>query len=402
MRIFRLFLGRLKVFCGDKAGNLAIIGALSMPVGLAAVGAALDLATVVSVKSKLQTAADAGAVAAAAYLVNDDNATEEKAKELAKSFIRGQVGSELSLLADKAKKEGEDGFDLDSCTSVTITPTPGYANSVTYDVKVNTCIEKQLTALNVLLGHDMETIFVKSSAQSTTATHNAFSMYLVLDRSGSMAWDTTKAIGEETYTYSCGYRNRYKCTGTRTVYLKKIDALKQAAAQLLAVIDEADPDGLYSRFAAVSYNSSTQTPQDFSWGTSDVLAYVNALPADGGTDSSYAVKTAYQALSGTSEDVAHKAKNGQKPDKYIVFMTDGDNNEASADTATKNWCDSAKASGIEIYTVAFMAPDGGKSLLGYCASGSDHYFEAEDADEMAAAFKYIGEKATDATTRLTH
>lgn len=391
---------KIGAFGGNRAGNLTIIGAFAMPVGLAAVGAALDVASIVSTKGKLQAAADSGAVAAAAYLVNDENATEEGAIDLAKSFIRGQLGEELTTLEDTSE-ENQSNYDFAGCTTVTVTPTSGYGNSVTYDVTVNTCLELQLTALNVLFGSEAETVSVTSSAESTTATQNAFSMYLVLDRSGSMAWDTTTVTGEETYTYSCGYRNRSTCTGTRTTYLSKIDALKAAAGDLFDVINTADPDGLYARFASVSYNASMQTPQDFSWGTSDVETYVDNLSATGGTDSSYAMKTAYQALYDTSEDVIHEAKNGQDPEKYIVFMTDGDNNESSADTATKAWCDNAKNAGIEIFTVAFMAPDGGKSLLGYCATDTDHYFEADDADEMAAAFEYIGEKAANATTRLT-
>lgn len=392
-------LKKLRNFGASRAGNLTIVGALAMPVGLAAVGMALDLASMIATKSKLQAAADAGAVAAAAALVNDD-ATEDEAIALAKSFIRGQLSNELLAIEDPDAESGQSTYDFEQCTDVTVTPTAGYGNSITYDVTVNTCLEMQLTALNVLLGHSSETVNVSSSAESTTATQNAMSMYLVLDRSGSMSWDTDTVTGEETYTYKCG--DHQKCEGTRTTYLSKIDALINAAGELLSVIDSADPDGLYARLAAVSYNSAMQTPQDFSWGTSDVSTYVGNLSATGGTDSSYAVKEAYESLNDGTEEAAHAAKNGQTPDKYIVFMTDGDNNYSSADTATKGWCDDAKAAGIEIYTIAFMAPDGGKSLLSYCATDDDHYFAAENADEMSAAFTYIGEKAMDATTRLTN
>ena len=392
-------LKKLRNFSRSRAGNLTILGALAMPVGLVSVGMALDLASMIATKSKLQAAADAGAVAAAAALVNDD-ATEDEAKELAKSFIRGQLSNELLAIEDPNAESGQSTYDFDQCTDVTVTPTTGYGNSITYDVTVNTCLEMQLTALNVLLGHSSETVDVSSSAQSTTATQNAMSMYLVLDRSGSMGWDTDTVTGTQTVWVKCGYK-RY-CQEEQTTYLSKIDALKNAAGELLDVINSADPDGLYARLAAVSYNSAMQTPQDFSWGTSAVTTYVNNLTATGGTDSSYAVKEAYMSLHDSTEDTAHAAKNGQTPDKYIVFMTDGDNNYSSADTATKGWCDDAKAAGIEIYTIAFMAPDGGKALLSYCATDADHYFAAENAEEMSAAFTYIGEKAMDATTRLTN
>ncbi|MDI6837782.1 MAG: pilus assembly protein TadG, partial [Rhizobiaceae bacterium] len=64
--------------------------------------------------------------------------------------------------------------------------------------------------------------------------------------------------------------------------------------------------------------------------------------------------------------------------------------------------DSAKTAGIEIYTIAFMAPDRGRALLQYCATDTSHYFDAQNAADLVAAFKEIGEKATETMTRLTN
>jgi hypothetical protein len=83
-------------------------------------------------------------------------------------------------------------------------------------------------------------------------------------------------------------------------------------------------------------------------------------------------------------------------------MTDGDNNANSYDTATKKTCDSAKAASIEIYTVAFMAPTKGQALLRNCATDGSHYFQAESMADLLAAFKKIGAKAANQTTRLTN
>jgi Mg-chelatase subunit ChlD len=155
------------------------------------------------------------------------------------------------------------------------------------------------------------------------------------------------------------------------------------------------------RTGAVSYNSAMQTPTNLAWGETATKTYISKLTADGGTDSSIAFKTAYQALTAATENTAHMNVNGQAPSKYIVFMTDGDNNYTSADTETKKWCDLARTNGVEVYTVAFMAPDRGKALLSYCATTSAHYFAAENADDLNAAFDYIGERATETATRLT-
>lgn len=61
-------------------------------------------------------------------------------------------------------------------------------------------------------------------------------------------------------------------------------------------------------------------------------------------------------------------------------MTDGEMTGSSAswnysiDQSVRNTCDTAKKDGIKIFTVAFMAPDKGKSLLQYCASSADNYY----------------------------
>ncbi len=171
-------------------------------------------------------------------------------------------------------------------------------------------------------------------------------------------------------------------------------------ARLSNQLETADPTQQYVRTAAISYNSGSQTPVAVNWGTSKALAYVNALDAEGGTDSSNAMATAYTRVLATTETDAHKAKNGQDPSRYIIFMTDGDNNYSSADTSTKATCDAARKANVKVYTVAFMAPSGGKKLLEYCATSASDYYSATNAAELVAAFKAIGEKAAASMTRL--
>ncbi len=44
-----------------------------------------------------------------------------------------------------------------------------------------------------------------------------------------------------------------------------------------------------------------------------------------------------------------------------------------------------------------MAPSKGQALLQYCASDTSHYYDAQDAAELIAAFKEIGDKAVEAS-----
>lgn len=184
----------------------------------------------------------------------------------------------------------------------------------------------------------------------------------------------------------------------------KIDALKSAAASLFAQFDAADPDNKYVRTGLIAYSSSVQGSTDMQWGSSSAANYAATLSANGGTASTSAVKWAYDKLktSVSTEATEHLNKNGQVPSRFILFMTDGDNNYTSDDTSTKSYCDQAKTDGIEIYSVAFAAPEGGQELLNYCASSTEHYFEPETASELIAAFTNIGAATSKSATRLVN
>lgn len=184
----------------------------------------------------------------------------------------------------------------------------------------------------------------------------------------------------------------------------KIDALKTAAASLFAQFDEADPSQQYVRTGIISYASSIKGYRDMEWGTASATSFATTLTASGGTASTDAVKWGYDQLktSNTTEATEHMNKNGQVPERFMLFMTDGNNNYTSDNTSTRSYCDQAKADGIKIYSVAFAAPAGGQELLEYCASEptSDYYFEPETASELIAAFTNIGSETSKSATRL--
>jgi len=375
-------------FLKDRRGNLSIIAAIILPVGLAAAGMAIDMSKMIASKAALQNAADAAALAAASSLANSEITTAQ-AETLATDFVKGQMANHVDT-----PETDDDPFDFSSCTDVNVTETTTVGTSKKYTVKVSTCYDVKYSALSAFMGRTSGRVAVSSTTQSSTESKNALSMYLVLDRSGSMAEYTKTVSG----SYTCKYgRKTYTCYS----YYDKITALRMAATNLMDQLKTADPDKMFVRTAAVSYNSAMQTPVNLAWSVDHTKSYISQLAAYGGTDSGLAFKTAYNAVSASSEDTLHQQKNGQVPSKYIVFMTDGNNNYSSADVETKKWCDAARQAGIEVYSVAFMAPEGGQALLSYCATTSAHYFKAEDAEDLNAAFQYIGERATATATRLT-
>ena len=361
----------LRRFAGARQGNIALSFALLCVPLTVAVGSSLDYVEAMNTQRRMQADLDAALLTAAQTVdVSDKDALKAEVVKWveAESVTRGFYKlNTADILIDK--------------TTSTI------AARMSADVP---------TVFMQIIGWPTIPVAVVSTAigGKNAVTQNAFSMYLVLDRSGSMDYDSNS-----TYTTTCRlpWGWTYQCTKSYT----KMESLQMAVGDLMGQLKDADPDEKYVRTAAISYNQSAQTPVDFDWGESHVSAYVDALVPSGNTDSSRAFKTAYLALNNSTEDNQHKSKNGLVPSKFIVFMTDGANNVDNADRETKKWCDNARKKDIVVYTVAFMAPEQGQSLLKYCANTDADYFEAENTAELIAAFKSIGQTASKTAVRLT-
>jgi hypothetical protein len=275
---------------------------------------------------------------------------------------------------------------------------------------------EKLSPFAQFLGYSTLPIGAASVTESQSTAKNAMSMYAVLDRSGSMSWvtDTTNTSLNKCQNY-VDLNDWYQypnLQSTRPCYVNKMGALKTAAASLFAELDaleSKDATDSVVRIGGVSFNDSMQTPQSIAWGTTSMRTYVNNLPAypTGGTDMTDGMEQAYSALTASSETTAHTSKGNTSYSKFIVLMTDGENTGNSAawnpvlDTLTLATCTKARAAGITIYTVAFMAPARGETLLKACAGVISNYYSANNMASLIAAFADIGNKATKKATRIT-
>lgn len=81
--------------------------------------------------------------------------------------------------------------------------------------------------------------------------------------------------------------------------------------------------------------------------------------------------------------------------KAVVLMTDGKfnltgiDNLGTSDEQARKLCDNMKDEGIAIYSVAFKAPNAGKSVLKHCASNDSFFFDTTDRDELITAYKQV-------------
>ncbi|MBO9099756.1 VWA domain-containing protein [Rhizobium sp. B230/85] len=399
----------LRRFFSDRSGNFGILTALAVPVVFAGAGVAVDVSNMVLSKNQLQNATDAAALATASALA-DGTTTTTNAQAFGKDFVSGQManylGSDATTLA--ALKSG---------TKVNVTPTTdATTGSKSYAVSINGSFPQQVNGMTKLLGWNQVTIATSSSTSSNsataaTSTGQALSMFLALDKSGSMAWVTstkdTSQLACWNYTESSWPYAYY----TAPCYVSKIAALKQAAGVLFDQLDKSDPTKVLVRLGGLTYTDTTDTgkPEPQTWGSSSMRSYVNRIDdvPTGGTDASGPMAQAYSALTANAEASAQLLKGNKTFAKYIVLMTDGENTghssvwNPSLDTATLNSCKSARDAGITIYTVAFMAPTNGQNMLKSCAGNISNYYQANDMISLVAAFKSIGQKAADQTVRMT-
>lgn len=368
----------------NENGNFALITAVAVPVLFMAGSLAVDTTNAMSMKVRLQNAVDSAALATAARLSEEENLTKDQAKAFALKFVNGQVQEDFGAF---------DGFSV--TPTVTIDPVETGGRTV-WKVAVSMDGSQNLTPMARIMGQDKLTVRVVGKSESAGEAQGAFSMALVLDRSGSMDWNLEAEKLDEDGNVLLGPDGK-----PIIVNLKKIEVLKTAVGGLIDQVEEADPDRKYTRLGASSYNTELTGSTKLRWNPGKTRDFVDALPASGGTDSTDAFNWAYGAVTHKREDNQHDKKTGQAPNKFIVFMTDGDNNYSSADSSTKHLCDDAKDDGVEVYTVAFAAPDRGKELLSYCASTAGHFYDAQNSAELIEAFKNIGNAASKVVSRLT-
>ncbi|WP_339760101.1 TadE/TadG family type IV pilus assembly protein [uncultured Hoeflea sp.] len=352
---------------GSKGGNFAIMTSLALPVLFIAGSLALDTTNALSMKTRMQNAADSAALATSTRLSQEENLSMEEARAFAATFLRGQMEEDMPAFADMNVKP-----------SITITPVENDGTTV-WTVAVSMTGTQAVSPMARIMGRDHYSVGVVSQSQSASTkaaqVQGALSMALVLDRSGSMDWSLE---------------------GQR-----KIDVLKTAVGGLIDQFETADPKQKFVRIGAASYNTYMTGFQNLHWKPEKTRDFVDALPASGGTDSTEAFSWAVTKVNAKRELKAHKDKSGEVPDRFIVFMTDGDNNYTAADSSTKILCDKAKGEGIEVFTVAFAAPTRGKQLLAYCATSADHFYDANSSAALIAAFESIGKQASKVTSRLT-
>jgi uncharacterized protein YegL len=374
-----MMLRRVVRMMRDQNGSFAIQLALLLPLLLGVASLAIDYTRALSFRSHAANAADAATLAAASKLALGDF-SEDDARELAEVFFFAQLSQSSSVKTT----------ELASLNPQIVAVLDEARGGRTAEVRLSVDGAVQMMFPSWLIPGDSLSFHTESVSVSSSETHSAFSMMLVLDQSGSMI---QCRIG----WWIIEDQERCDRQGTTT----RLTSLQRAVDNLSRQLTEADREKQYVRMGLTTYAAALRAERALEWGTAGTAQFVRTIRAGGQTDSSAAFKRAYQLVTADREITEHRIRSGQdSPSRIILFMTDGENTSSSATRATLNDCAAAKNKDVIIYSVAFEATRGGQAMLRECASSADHYFEAANADQLMAAFERIGAEAANLLVRV--
>lgn len=413
----------VKALLADRRGNFAITTALVLPVLFGAVGAGMETTRVIQIKNDMQTSLDNATLAVATHARIDEGrkSDAEYAAEVKQRLENYGVdrddnasagGNEKGIGngngngADKGKSKKKKP-EIDAIAERSDTK-----KGTAFKISGTITREVELNPLMGFLGVRTITLSVSSTAQSSFSKGAALSLYLVLDRSGSMSFKTDTVNKSKDTCSNYSEKSWPRAESNRPCYVSKMQSLQEAVSYLMDTLNRSDPsyndhgnpESTLVRTGAIAYNDLPFGARQLSWGTSSARSYVNAIPQypTGGTNAAVALNTAFTALkSSNSNEKKEHDKNGNNTfQRYVVLMTDGEMTSTAIDSQVRSTCAAVKEDGIQIFTVAFMAPAKGKSLLQYCASSSDNYYDPNNMEEIVAAFGEIARKAASVPTRL--
>ncbi|KGB27722.1 von Willebrand factor A [Candidatus Liberibacter solanacearum] len=268
-----------------------------------------------------------------------------------------------------------------------------------YHMSVETFYDYHVKFFDNLLNKKINTkiiSFVPALVKIDTEEYPPFFVQLVVDLSASMSCLMDSDPEHATEFSICG----------KSTKNSKMDALKKAVLLFLDSVDRGSKTQKDTHYIGLTgYTTRVEKNIEPSWGTGKVRKYiVEEIDANmlGQTDSTPAMKKAYQILTSDKKrnfirNILHKrTKIPFLPfQKFLIFLTDGENNDPKSDMKTIKICEKAKKNSIKILTISINASSNGKRLLKKCVSAPEYYYNVVDTGSLLRVFQEI-------STLITH
>lgn len=426
--------GMLRAFGRDARGSVALMFAFVFVGLLLVVGVVIDCGFVMSARAKVQTAADAAALAgsraAAVYIDQNGGWTAANiaaAKTLAASTAQASFTTSLGTTAFSATPQ------------LAVTTTAVSGQTFTTELAVTASVPTRLMSLG---GFDKVDIAVNSGAQ-TGSSIKYYQFVFLVDVSGSMAiGGTSSAIAKLQSGSKYGYcafachdpyhyysKTDYRVVAKNNGIKLKIDYVNTAIQTFFSSLSPAlTSAGADSRFSIYTYGTNFSTLQastsSISTATAkaatiDIEAIGNAASNWGYTKTSSALGSVKSVLTNVGDGSSATARK-----TYVVFITDGIEDlpapgttyGRSTDLDYGPACTTLKGTGATLIAIEATYPSVtgdaqyneivaplASSLaptLKACATSSSWYFSADDGPAIQSAMSSIVTQITSAL-RLT-
>lgn len=438
--LYRKSVSLLKRYKNEEDGNFAMMAATMSLMLVMTTGSAIEIMRIQSAKSKVQTLADNMGLVAAIYIRDHEtpptDSTTGYTEGTAYSIEEINHGKPLSNVAGNFVVKYNDELKQAEVKFVGKASTGFLAafHKPEFDLLANSYVKYPSTA------------------------KAAVSVALIVDNSGSMAWDDKPIRGNS------------RQNGT----VSRITALKNTAKTFNKNLHEAlegknNSQERFLRMGMIPYSTDViqSRVQDMNWGKLDDDD-ITSMNASGGTDTRGPLNVSLNWMK--DEDATHKFESGEIPKKYVVLMSDGSNNnewvcdwqqrrrtrlwrkyngfrydyvrsnrspgsgweegiayncklENKSNSDSLKVCNDLKAENVEIFTIGFALEPGkyyanyGQSFhtttiskettdsafnfLRSCASTEENFIPAADADALEEAFEKIGKKIVEDTIRIS-
>ncbi|MGB3455096.1 MAG: Tad domain-containing protein [Litorimonas sp.] len=298
---------RIRQFGQDERGNVAIMTALTMLVGIGFIGSAIDLSLASNTRDQAQNLSDALALSAAKVVGLTGGIPTDRSNGgyPEGTYTATELGFDFGTMVEGGNDE------------VTV--------KVAYDLDSNEAIVTILGTLKTGFGqmvglNEMDFGVTTRVVIPSEEIRDVVSVALVLDNSGSMAWDDKPL--------------EIQPGGVEVRPAGAVSRISALESSVNGFMDQMDPiagdqteaGSKIFRTGMLAYNTSTisSRTKTMDWRLLS-RSHIDAMTAGGGTMPASSLTTAASWLK--SEPAIHKAVNQKDPLRYAVFMTDGVNSD---------------------------------------------------------------------------
>lgn len=395
-------------FRRDERGTFALITSLCAAAGMLAAGLGLDYSRMAMTRSTVNGALDAAVLAAASQLSSgalSGAALEQYFRDHMEGGLeQGPVDPATVTVTEFVADEAAGSVRASTTTEVALT---FLALTGTSKVDVHSTVEAAFSSTDVEVSMVLDVTGSMSGAKLAALKNAAKDAVDILIPAGSTSGKTR--IGLVPYSWSVNAGSLAdEATGNQS---NKCVTERGGANAHNDASYAIQPVGADAR-ATGPGKCPNKAVRGLTANANQLKSDINSFSANGYTAGHIGVAWSYYMLSQNWQPLWPTAAKPAdwSPDvrKIAILMTDGEFNtyydgttgnpfgpyEAESSANAVALCSDMKAlkganPGIVIYSVAFQAPAAAKATLQACASDAAHFFDADNSQELHAAFQAI-------------